>query len=835
MPCETLAKRIPLVAALCAMSLLGCAEVIEHGEIDAGLEAQVDAALDFQDKNRPTEPTSAFPVILFSDPNFSGDWDYKQLGYSQSGPANLLSLSVQSMKILPGYRIELCLGTRRSAAKVCQTFVNNVSDVSRVFPADHVRWRSSRVTNERITVNACGGASSCDPSLFPWDRDPPPGFADIPAQHFNQAIDLLNQHADLRGRTGVTVDATKKQQAVAALRGEGALPAWANQNLPTPSPAVPPSGGGGTVDKCANDVIALAFDTVGLLLSTAFAFPEVALELPANSQLVSTIALAELDSLRNAVAVFHVVIAVFKFEDAKKDLARAMMSAWTKELGTRWGNDRGPLKVWHAVRPVVSVLAQVLAWVAAPEAKVASTLISLAIGLDEVAEDAIGLGSDCSGDHCPNGRCLGATAAYVRKVRRTRAPRPPPGWSVDCHAGTNTFDRSGVCDVLFYRGLSYWAFSHYDNRFAMLIVAYDGTGRVVGMTQRNGARYHYKTQLNTAGDRVTFFGQANRSIQLTLSDLPRYSVDQQAWSRSVSEEGDNLTICGENRANTVVTGFSCAGSYCDNVRLLCGRTSGNDKLESRSVSWTSRFSEEGANSRTCPGNSFMTGLRCTGSNCDNLELRCTDLGVTRQSCRWTDWVSEENGGTLQFSSGDYAAGVQCRGSRCDDKQFFVCKSSVALSPSTGWSRWVSEEQGGTLYCGEPFTSFDSVVAGARCSGANCDNISLLCARDQRDRSPSHNWTGAFSDEGNNQRICSGNKYVNGLQCTGGYCDNLNLRCADVAGWGRSSCYWTDWLSEENGGQLAFRKNYYLAGVQCRGRYCDDKRFYACTPDPYGSP
>jgi hypothetical protein len=44
----------------------------------------------------------------------------------------------------------------------------------------------------------------------------------------------------------------------------------------------------------------------------------------------------------------------------------------------------------------------------------------------------------------------------------------------------------------------------------------------------------------------------------------------------------------------------------------------------------------------CSSGWFVTGIRCTGSYCDNIEITCTHLpAAATDGYRWTPWVSEE--------------------------------------------------------------------------------------------------------------------------------------------------------------------------------------------------
>jgi hypothetical protein len=104
-----------------------------------------------------------------------------------------------------------------------------------------------------------------------------------------------------------------------------------------------------------------------------------------------------------------------------------------------------------------------------------------------------------------------------------------------------------------------------------------------------------------------------------------------------------------------------------------------------------RFSEEAPNNQqTCPSGSLVSGISCDGGNCDNLKLRCVEIDGydhSKASCTWPDmWMSDKGKG--QFASfyfnEDYAlAGLRCRGSQCDDMQPYLCKKPDRLNASQG--------------------------------------------------------------------------------------------------------------------------------------------------------
>ncbi len=167
--------------------------------------------------------------------------------------------------------------------------------------------------------------------------------------------------------------------------------------------------------------------------------------------------------------------------------------------------------------------------------------------------------------------------------------------------------------------------------------------------------------VNPTGANPTGAKQTTRSLQ----PLPGYV----GWSNYTSEEYQPLTASNPQ----TITAFQCTGSYCDNIRLNYFYYTKPNIRYGASV-WSRYFSEEGDNWLICNGtDSFMTGLSCNGSYCDNVSIQCTRvLGVAKTNCIWTGYFSEENGGYLYLPPGYFAAGLQCSGSYCDNKRVYAC-------------------------------------------------------------------------------------------------------------------------------------------------------------------
>jgi len=127
-----------------------------------------------------------------------------------------------------------------------------------------------------------------------------------------------------------------------------------------------------------------------------------------------------------------------------------------------------------------------------------------------------------------------------------------------------------------------------------------------------------------------------------------------------------------------VSGIRCTGRYCDNIEITCTKiptaTVGADHR------WTPWVSEERPSTAWCgPGPNLIAGFACNGGYCDNLSLFCVPLVNLRTIHCWTTRsVSEENGGTLSFQEGSsggivVATQMSCSGSHCDNKTFQVCQ------------------------------------------------------------------------------------------------------------------------------------------------------------------
>lgn len=143
--------------------------------------------------------------------------------------------------------------------------------------------------------------------------------------------------------------------------------------------------------------------------------------------------------------------------------------------------------------------------------------------------------------------------------------------------------------------------------------------------------------------------------------------------------------------------------------------------------------ESGRDSRRCTSGYLLSGIECSGRYCDNKRLRCCpylDGQADRTARNYSSrWISEETGGgrSNQYSTKDFINGLTCRGSYCDD--LYPHATQSAHFRNTGVCRWTaffSEEPPSKANC-----AGGSFVAGMKCSGSYCDNLSLQCCELRR--------------------------------------------------------------------------------------------------------
>lgn len=135
------------------------------------------------------------------------------------------------------------------------------------------------------------------------------------------------------------------------------------------------------------------------------------------------------------------------------------------------------------------------------------------------------------------------------------------------------------------------------------------------------------------------------------------------WTSWFSEEDGGYS----EALSDFIVGIGCDSGRCDNKRLVVVK-SGTSPVGGNEA-WTDWFSEEDGGHVGCDGSRVVSQIRCEGDNCDNMQLRCSNLRngfrTTYNDFEYVDYFSEEEGERI-CPSGYYLNGIRCRGSDCDD-------------------------------------------------------------------------------------------------------------------------------------------------------------------------
>lgn len=143
-------------------------------------------------------------------------------------------------------------------------------------------------------------------------------------------------------------------------------------------------------------------------------------------------------------------------------------------------------------------------------------------------------------------------------------------------------------------------------------------------------------------------------------------------------------------------------------------------------------------------------------------------------CFWTGHVSEETE-PMYCPSGYALRGVRCKGSYCDNKDLYCCPYMPRVDPDAhfNWSLWISEESPNNSY----YTK-SGFLAGFECKHDYCNNVRMivLTTPNLRNFGQCSYRPYISEEEGRNQMICEVGSFVAGMRCSGDYCDNISLMC-----------------------------------------------------------
>ena len=122
------------------------------------------------------------------------------------------------------------------------------------------------------------------------------------------------------------------------------------------------------------------------------------------------------------------------------------------------------------------------------------------------------------------------SVAYVANTTSNGFTTNGSGWLIpldegghqlrqECFTGPNSFDEAAQCPVVTLCGLTYWAYTYWDNRNSFAIVGYDQTGTIVDRWEAPGGRYLWQITLDETNELAIFWGQSNITSTATWSEL----------------------------------------------------------------------------------------------------------------------------------------------------------------------------------------------------------------------------------------------------------------------------------------------------------------------------
>ena len=134
-------------------------------------------------------------------------------------------------------------------------------------------------------------------------------------------------------------------------------------------------------------------------------------------------------------------------------------------------------------------------------------------------------------------------------------------------------------------------------------------------------------------------------------------------TKSFSDEGSGYS----GRQTAPIAGVICSGRYCDNKRLVVVRH-GKDTPLRATGHWTRWFTDGDPSWADCPSGMLVNEFQCKGRYCDDVRLQCGrlsgDYRVDLSDVKTANWFSEEEGERL-CPDGYYVFGMACRGRYCD--------------------------------------------------------------------------------------------------------------------------------------------------------------------------
>ena len=177
------------------------------------------------------------------------------------------------------------------------------------------------------------------------------------------------------------------------------------------------------------------------------------------------------------------------------------------------------------------------------------------------------------------------------------------------------------------------------------------------------------------------------------------------------------------------------------------------RIASAQATWSSWFSEENYYGQSCSAGRAVDGVRCDGSYCDNVSIRCNDL---------PDFIYDQYVVGGGFISEEYYINQE-------------------RSEPNGWYGWKDSVSHVCNWDGE----YPGVITGMRCAGRYCDSIAVDCAAMVVAGEPAEmlncSWSGWYSEE--DPWFAYGttaNRWISGVMCHGRYCDDKSYYVCSIS-------------------------------------------------------
>lgn len=268
------------------------------------------------------------------------------------------------------------------------------------------------------------------------------------------------------------------------------------------------------------------------------------------------------------------------------------------------------------------------------------------------------------------------------------------------------------------------------------------------------------------------------------------------WVSQIASSGRWSARCPKNM---LMMGISCFLDGCNNMRVLCGKTT--DGFTIKPNKFKIVLPKTSSSSLSCPKNMFAQGMECFGSPCSKPGLYCVELDCPRANVdevpllvannyRWAsaDFGSEDSGGGYSWGMEGPMYGMHCLGSSlCDRMKLESIKRGrdrMIAPNSIPDSTWVGPVSsiGSSAKCPP-----NMLLHGFRCLKQSCSEILLRCnplvdRKRYRINEGKFQYSTPFGNfwPYNSHAVCSDGYYAKSLACLHHSCSVLVLGCVSVS-------------------------------------------------------